>query len=160
MKSYDIIACARGIQSNPIQSNPILDPSPIYIPRDHHYQEEKNKNVFDDDNFMEFYKIYPKHTEKEESMKKWISLNIKKNNPNSLTPQQIIDILKKQIGCGMFDKEDKKYIMSERRWLNRKRWEDEIIQKPQTKKTAYDKILKLGDANCKTSEKSAVQKDT
>jgi len=88
--------------------------------------EEKTIVVFTELNFGNFYENYPKKAEKADAFKEWLKLNSTK-----LTYDDIMIPLGKQKIAGMFST-DPKFIMSPRRWLHGKRWEDAIIQKSNT----------------------------
>ena len=91
---------------------------------------KRKEELFNDLVFVSFYALYPKRAEKAEALKQWLKLS-----ETELTPEFIIEVLIAQKEAGMFP-DDPKYIMSPRKWLFGKRWEDEIV-KAQNNKPAY-----------------------
>ena len=81
--------------------------------------------------FLSFYELYPKHTEKREAFKLWKTKVINGN------VEKIMGALRLQIEAKMFS-DEKQYIMSPRKWLHGDRWEDEI--QTQTTGTTYGGI--------------------
>ena len=82
---------------------------------------EKNKINYTND-FLEFYKLYPRKVGKLGAFKKWQTVVEKVN------AQEIMKGLQNQIDAKMFSKEEK-YIKHPEVWLDKGCWEDEIIIK-------------------------------
>jgi hypothetical protein len=97
-------------------------------PASDHKQEGKEvkkikKKDYTDD-FLKFWKAYPKKIGKGAAYKSWLKIK-----PNNGTFALIITAVEKQRNCDQWVKDSGQYIPHPATWLNQCRWEDEVEEK-------------------------------
>jgi hypothetical protein len=82
------------------------------------------------DYFEDFWKAYPKRVAKEDAIKAWNKIKMDES-----VLSKILDAIKVQD----LAKQDKKFVPYPATWLNKKRWEDEVIVSAVPKKPYWMK---------------------
>jgi hypothetical protein len=82
-------------------------------------KKEKNKDYTDD--FLKFWKAYPKKIGKGAAYKSWLKIK-----PNNGTLALIIAAVKNQQSCDQWCRDNGQFIPHPATWLNQSRWEDEV----------------------------------
>jgi len=72
--------------------------------------------------FDEFYKLFPKHENKQEAADKWIALNPSREFWESTIKPSLL----RHIESDSWKQENGKFIPNPAKWILRKRWEDEV----------------------------------
>lgn len=89
-------------------------------------KKERKNNYSDFPDFISFYEAYPKREGKAPALKSWIAIN-----PGNGTVEIIMSALERQKHFHV-DRE-LKYWPLPATWLNQRRWEDELPDKPKSK---------------------------
>jgi len=84
------------------------------------------KNTYTPD-FEAFWKEYPKKAEKADAFKAW------KRAESRPDIQTLLKILAAHKNSFDWKKDNGKYVPYPARWINRKRWEDDILEQPRSK---------------------------
>jgi hypothetical protein len=95
---------------------------------DEHRQERKERKeyIYTPD-FEAFWKEYPKKAEKADAFKAW------KRAESRPDIQTLLKILAAHKNSFDWKKDNGKYVPYPARWINRKRWEDDILEQPRSK---------------------------
>lgn len=99
-------------------------------------QRNKNLSPADEERFSVFWKEYPRKMAKQKAILAW-----KKILPDDELMTKIMDGLAKWNRHESWQKEDGKYVPYPDRWLNEKRWEDELaVHTPDQKPTPVKRV--------------------
>lgn len=83
--------------------------------------------------FSEFWEIYPKKQAMGEAEEAWLRLN-----PTAEVHTQILETLRKAVSCDEWQKENGRFIPHPAKWLEQKRWKDEITPTIQQHTPIYE----------------------
>jgi len=87
-------------------------------------KDKKDKNKIYTDDFLAFYKAYPRKEGKSEAWKAWNKLN--GNRPSM---DEVLKAIEDQKNSKNWIKDGGQYIPQPAKWINQRRWEDQGIEK-------------------------------
>jgi hypothetical protein len=103
--------------------------------REKEKEREKERNTYGDD-FLEFWKSYPKKVGKDEAWRAW-----KKRNGSKPSIEIIVNAVEMQKKSNQWIRDGGQYIPNPATWINQGRWADEPTEQHPLKGKVSDKTL-------------------